>query len=150
MDPLAQRVLARTARDFGSPAELKEYLKEHPNADKSKHHVVKEDGGRGSGAAHVKTKIDKDVADEIGKVWKGPTGNAVDAVRKMIEDDKEVPLNMLDKAVTVLHDQSNKPGLDKGKAKALRGLRDKLKSKAQGKEAALVERVASRYIAAKP
>ncbi len=43
MDPLVLRVAARFlgAKDFSSPEALREYLKEHPKADKSKHKVKK-------------------------------------------------------------------------------------------------------------
>ena len=44
---LALKVAARyqVAKDFASPEALKDYLHEHPGADKSKHHVVKHDEG---------------------------------------------------------------------------------------------------------
>lgn len=132
---IARNVVARFKRamEFSSPEALREYLKEHPNADPKNHHVKKQEGGSGSGAAAVKTKVDKSVADDIGKVWKNkPSGNAVDTVRKMIDEGRDVSVNMLDKAVRVLHNESNKPGLSKSDATALRSLRDKLKSKMHG------------------
>lgn len=131
---LVRNVVARVSTDFSSPEAFRKYLKDHPNADKSKHHVVKDNGERGSAPAHTTKKLDKDLGDEIAKHWKGPSGNAVDKVRSMIEEGREVPENMIDKAVTVLHDQSNKPGLDKEKAKVLRSLRDKLKSRTASAE----------------
>lgn len=36
----------RYAKEFSSPEALKEYLRKHPNADKSKHTVVDEDTAR--------------------------------------------------------------------------------------------------------
>ena len=37
--------LLRQATEFDSPEALKKYLHEHPDADKSKHHVKKQEGG---------------------------------------------------------------------------------------------------------
>lgn len=136
MDPIAARVAARFAKDFSSPEALKTYLKEHPNADPKNHHVVTPEGGRGSGAAHVKVKVDTGVADDIGKVWKGKPEGAITQVKKMIDDGRDVPVNMIEKAVKVLHDQANNPTTKPDEAKAMRALRDKLKGHAHGKEAA--------------
>lgn len=136
------------AKELSSPEALKTYLREHPNADAKNHTVKKEDGGSGSGAARTKTKIDKSVADDIGKVWKKkPSGNAVDAVRSMIEKGEDVSVNMLDKAMGVLHNEANKPGVSKDDAKAYRELKKKLKSKAQMKEAAMIEEIVPNVVA---
>lgn len=40
--------LLRQATEFDSPEALKKYLHEHPDADKSKHHVKKQEGGSGA------------------------------------------------------------------------------------------------------
>lgn len=39
----------RTARDFPTQEALKEYLREHPDADRSLHHVKKDDGAKTDG-----------------------------------------------------------------------------------------------------
>lgn len=126
----------RIAKEFASPEAMKDYLREHPNADPRKHYVKKEDGGLHSGPAKVKTKVDKGVADSIGKVWKNkPSGNAVDAVRNMIEKGEDVSINMLNKAVGVLKNHAKDPGTSKEDAKALNEIRRKLKDHAKMKQA---------------
>lgn len=47
MATLAERVLQRVAKKFTSPEQLKEYLRLHPDADKAKHSVKKQDGTSG-------------------------------------------------------------------------------------------------------
>ncbi len=136
----------RQAKEFSSPAELKQYLRDHPGADPHKHFVRKDDGGLGSGAARTKVKVDKGLAAEIGKIWKNkPSSNAVDAVKRMIEKGDEISVNMLGRAVSVLKNEaSNASGDDK---KALRALRTKLEQSIHQKTAS---RVASRYLARFP
>ncbi len=129
---LRERVVTRVveATDFPSQEALREYLKKHPNADSKKHHVRTDEGGnegRGSGAARTKVKPPKEVGAEIAKAWKGkPSGNAVDGLRKMIEDGREVSLHQIDSAVTVINNAIPRASGDE--AKALRALKTKVKS----------------------
>lgn len=101
---LRSRVARRyLARDFATPEALKEYLHEHPNADKSKHHVTKhedhegeheDEGNMGSRlkgalkglASKLKdapAAVQKFVADP--KHRKAALGKAMDAVKKTPE-----------------------------------------------------------------
>jgi hypothetical protein len=50
MPSIDLRVAARylQAREFSSPDALREYLHDHPGADKSKHYVRKDEGGKGT------------------------------------------------------------------------------------------------------
>ena len=135
------------AKEFSSPDQLKKYLHEHPGADPSKHHVRKEDGGLGSGSVRVKTKVDKGVAEEISSVWKNkPSSNAVDDVRKMIEEDREISVNMLGRAVRVLRNEMG--NVSGEKRQKLKSLHDKLKGEMH-KEAnsRIAARVCSRFAA---
>lgn len=67
----------------------------------------------------IMTKPPKKIAEEIAKAWKGkPPGNAVDRLRKMIEEGQEVSFSQIDRAVTVL----NKAIPDGTGEKALREL----------------------------
>lgn len=134
---------SRQAKEFSSPGALKDYLREHPNADPHKHVVRKDDGGLGSGAARTKVKVDKGLADDIGRVWKNkPSSNAVDAVKRMVEKGDEISVNMLGRAISVLKNEAGNASGDE--KKALRALRQKLEQHIHQKTAS---RVASRYLA---
>lgn len=136
----------RQAKEFSSPAELKQYLRDHPGADPHKHTVRREDGSLGSGAARTKVKVDKGLAGEIGKVWKNkPSSNAVDAVKRMIEKGDEISVNMLGRAVSVLKNEGSSASGDE--KKAIRALRQKLEQHIHQKTAA---RVAGRYLTGSP
>lgn len=121
------KMIQRVATEFATPEALKAYLREHPGADPKKHRVTKrEDGSSGSGGGATVTVKDKGVAKDLADLGM-PHGSAVDSVGRMIADGRPVSFNMINKAVVVLHDQANKPGLDKNKAKKMRDLRTKLK-----------------------
>jgi len=120
----------RTAMEFSTPEALKEYLKEHPKADPKNHSVTKNDH---ASDANTKVKVPKELGKDIGTYWyKKPKGNPVDAVKKLIDSDQEVPKNMLDKAVRALHDEARKPGINSDLADSLRGIRDKLEKHYHG------------------
>jgi len=53
------KMIQRVAKEFSSPDELKEYLHDHPNADRGKHWVSKnEKGEEGQAYKHLKVKPD--------------------------------------------------------------------------------------------
>lgn len=135
---LAERVAARHVEgtDFSSPEALRQYLKDHPGADPKKHHVVKEDASgkedRHSGLVKTKIKPPRDLGAEISKAWTGPSGNALNGLGKMISDGKEVTLGHVNKAMQVVNQALlNAKGDD---AKALRGVKTKLKNLMQVKD----------------
>lgn len=131
----AAMVVARhkLAMEFSSPEALKDYLHEHPKADPKKHHVKREDGGLSSGSSSLKVKPPKELGDEIAKVWKNkPSSNAVDGVRRMIEEGREVSHNMLSKAMMVLRGQADNIENSKEDRAAYKRLHDKIKSISKG------------------
>lgn len=110
------------AREFSSPEELREYLKDHPGADPKKHRVVKKDEEGKSkvdtGLTSVKVKVDKSIGDEIKKVWKKqPAGNPLDGLAKAIGrgEGSEAGLEITN------------PTTPKDDVKAYKGLEKKLK-----------------------
>lgn len=72
---LIHRVVTRFATEFSSPEALKEYLHEHPQADKSKHHV-KKPGGEEHG----------DHKEEPKKSWKERLKGLSEAATKFMTD----------------------------------------------------------------
>ena len=54
--------LDRLSMEFDSPDELKQYLRDHPNADKS-NHSVKKDKGQGQGASERKKVVDQELSN---------------------------------------------------------------------------------------
>jgi len=67
--------LLHTAKEHSSPEALKQYLKEHPNADPS-NHTVKEDGGDNDKGKNP-AGSSKDVATKDLKALKGPEGAGI-------------------------------------------------------------------------
>jgi len=79
-----RQALLRMAKEFSTPEAFKEYLKEHPNADKSKH-TVKQDGGGSSKKDEKKKPLKKEVDEAI----KGPP-NLLDIDEKDFGDNTRV------------------------------------------------------------
>jgi len=67
------------ARGFSSPDALKEYLKDHPNADKSKHYVEKEE--KGEKEAPEKKEEKGDHGDDHG--GHGPKKSLMDRIKSL-------------------------------------------------------------------
>jgi phenylpyruvate tautomerase PptA (4-oxalocrotonate tautomerase family) len=81
--------LVRNAREFSSPEALKEYLHEHPNADRSKHHVKKDDGGHGGGHGdhEEKPKSLKERLKSLSEKAQSFVKSAPKEVSKFLSDD---------------------------------------------------------------
>ena len=77
-------LLSKRATEFSSPEALKDYLKAHPDADKTKHTVQKQEEGSGKseddGGEGIKAKL----TSFLGKV-KGAKANIVEAIKKAPE-----------------------------------------------------------------
>lgn len=94
-EALALRVAARYqrhAREFGSPEALRDYLHEHPQADKSKHTVVKkdhDDHGDDHGGEHKEEpkKSWKERLKGLSEKASNFIKNAPKTVHKFIEDE---------------------------------------------------------------
>lgn len=81
----ATRVAERFAREFSSPEALKEYLKEHPEADPKKHTVRKKDKGL-KDVAVEKVKQDIGALKNLSKSALGWLKKAPTSVQKFVSD----------------------------------------------------------------
>lgn len=93
--------LVRIAKEFSSPGALREYLHDHPGADRSKHHVVKKDqkgsprhedsqGGDGEDHGHKEEKPKKSLKERLQSLSekaKSFVKSAPKEVSKFLTDD---------------------------------------------------------------
>lgn len=84
-EAIVLRVAARYAREFSSPEALKEYLHEHPQADKSKHTVVKHDGDKDEGGGGH-GEHDEHHEEKPKKSWKERLKGLSEAASKFVKD----------------------------------------------------------------
>jgi len=86
---LVKRVATRFAMEFPTDEALKEYLKEHPDADRSKHSVKKKEEGsseKPSGSKGVQ-KMTEGMPDELLSKSEAPKHPAVKKLKKKLLDD---------------------------------------------------------------
>lgn len=151
-DPLLH--LLKTARTFGTREEMQNYLKKHPNADRTKHHVVepkgpqkKEDDGeaatktKGGFFARVAEKF-KDVKDSVLAVIKkspehvhqylGDPTYRKEVAGKMVTTAKKSPKKILTTMLHAVHHEykENKQGIAALRKLAGKGSLDKSDKKA--------------------
>lgn len=123
--------LSKAAMEHASEEARKKYLKDHPNADPSKHTVGDKSESKGDGKGRDEPPADaqkKMVGDSIDKVW----GESWDDFTAELDDDEEDAIEALvkkvkgkgiDEALGMLYDASDKADEEGGPmAKALRGL----------------------------
>lgn len=87
--------LVRIAKEFSSPEALKEYLHEHPNADKSKHHVQKDHGDKEHGEKAPKKSLKERLKDLSDKA-KAFVKDAPKEVHKFLTDDAHRRKTLMD------------------------------------------------------
>jgi len=118
--------MSKISMEFDSPEALRTYLRDHPKADPRKHRVKRDQTKGPAGGTSVKVKVDKDVSNSIGEVWKNrPSGNPVDLLKKKVEEGSPVSLGLLGKAQRALQ-QAELSAKDSEKG-GLRNLRKQLK-----------------------
>jgi hypothetical protein len=86
-DVLILRVAARYAKDFNSPEALKDYLHDHPQADKSKHHVTEHEDKDEHHEKEEPKKSWKERLKGLGEKASKFISEAPKQVKKFIEDD---------------------------------------------------------------
>lgn len=142
-----------TAKEFSNPGTLKEYLREHPHADKSNHWVSKSDpkakpkdeGGFFSGvkafleehlghAKHVHTVV-KQAPAHVQKFIADPKHREV-IVAKGVDEAKKAPKKLLDKAIFLVKDEFNEKKVGLQTARKVLG-----KEITKEEKAALIESV---------
>jgi len=113
---LILRVAARYAREFDTPEALKNYLHEHPQADKSKHHVKKheEEGGHEEEHKEEPKKSWKERLKGLSDKASKFVNEAPKQVKKFIEDDafRRKSLMAAHKAVMEAPEKMAKNALD--------------------------------------
>lgn len=65
------RPLLKVAMEHATPEALKKYLHEHPDADKSKHHVKKDEGGGESGSGDGPVNLSREGYKAVSKALQG-------------------------------------------------------------------------------
>ncbi len=142
MDPIVLRVAARYQRqamEFKSPEALKEYLHEHPNADKSKHTVQKGEGHKDEGHGGHKEEPKKSWSERLkglSEKAKSFMKDAPKAAKQFFEDPefrkstlkdaqkalKEAPKKMVTNAIsTVKHEVKEFKEAGQGIAAVMKG-----------------------------
>lgn len=108
----ADRVATRFAMEHDSPEALKKYLKEHPDADRSKHHVKKdepeakakkeESDDEKAEAEERKTfkpsRFHKDLGSKL-QEWQGPGTPGINSVGSHMTAEKPFPREKLKDAI---------------------------------------------------
>lgn len=134
----------KQAKEFSTKEELRNYLKDHPNAD-PKNHKVRDIQGPGHGVLKVK-KIPKEMAKGIKRLWldnggEGSSSDAVGMVMNQISKGKPVShrsiqnaMKLIDSALYATDDKNLRKDYKELK-KTLKGLA-KSDLKRQAREAA--------------
>lgn len=144
----------KAAMEHSSPEAMKDYFREHPGADRKKHHVVDKMTGesKGRGDQMTSAKPSKELAQSIKQDWVGSKhdnpNNPVTGVMKKMERGEAVSSGYLNKAIMVLKNVSGQSGITKAESEKLWNLSKKLKEHAQVKEAS--DEKESRFEEGKP
>ncbi len=105
---IARRYLKKMGMEHDSPEALKDYLKEHPGADKSKHHVKKDEGKDEGGKMTAKPgKKEQDLGGELSQ-WQGPGQPGINHVNSYLQGGHPVSHEMVEKAIKEM--EKNKAG----------------------------------------
>jgi hypothetical protein len=106
----AQRVTDRFAMEFPTDEALKKYLKDHPDADRSKHTVKKDEGGSKSKKSEDFTpgKEHHALGGEL-QQWHGPGTPALNEVGSHLTGGKPFPRKRLEEAARELEKMKDHP-----------------------------------------
>lgn len=125
-------LISKSAMEHSSPEALEKYLKEHPNADKSKHTVKKPSKAPEQGAKPV--KLNKALGDMLGQ-WHGSIKDPIYAVSSAAIAGKPVPASKAQEAVAQIDSILDKADLNDAERKELTKAKKMLES-ASGKKSA--------------
>ena len=112
---IASRVLARflgkEAMEFPTEKALKDYLHDHPGADKSNHSVAKgkgsEKGSPGTDDIKVVNNATKQLGNEL-QQWQGPGTPAINSVGSFLTSGTPVPKAKVHEAIKELGKERTK------------------------------------------
>lgn len=93
--------LAKTAMEHATPEAMKQYLHDHPDADKSKHHVKKDKGGGGSSGGD--TSADSSKAESRSKET-GKLHDEMKSLKSKVDNADPSAKKKFDRAYDKLHE----------------------------------------------